>query len=137
LAAAEEAAEKARQAREAQRDRNARSSYEDERVLQAKCKHLKGGKHRSRLQVTDYAVYHFTHVNMERVIRCFLCKMKWKTQDTREFLVRNGKKIVNHTKLGWEDALHMLEQTSNTPSSCEIAYSLHEPEPVLTENEKS
>ena len=131
LAKAEEDAEKARQAREVQRDRNAKSSFEDERVIQTKCKHLKGGKHRSRVQVTDYAVYHFTYANMERVIRCFLCKMKWKTQDTREFLIRNGKRVVNHTKLGWEDAAHMLEQTSNTPSSCEIAYKLPEQEPEV------
>lgn len=134
LAKAEEDAEKARQHRELQRDRNAKSSYEDARVLQAKCKHLKGGKHRSRVQVTDYAVYHFTYINMERVIRCFLCKAKWKTQDTREFLVRNGKKIANHTKIGWDEAVAMLGQSSNTPSSSEIAYKLPElPAEVETE----
>jgi hypothetical protein len=107
--------------RQKQRDRNAESSFIDKFTAQSKCKHLKGGKNRKKTQVLDYAVYHHTFINMERCIRCFICGMKWKAKDTKEFLVRHGKKIANHTGIGWQEALAMLEQSSNTPSRSEGA----------------
>lgn len=106
--------------RQKQRDINARSHFNDKLTEQARCRHLKGGKNRVRTQVKDYAVYMHTFINTERVIRCQLCGMKWKPQDTKEFLVRNGKNTPNHTKLGWEEALAMVNETSNTPSASEI-----------------
>lgn len=120
LVAEDEAKVAALKRREEQRDRNARSEYEDDLVDQAKCKHLKGGKNRIRLQAKDFAVYHHTYINRETVIRCFLCGMKWKPQDTKESLLRNGKKVANHTNIGWEEAIAMLAETSNQPSSSEV-----------------
>lgn len=120
LVAEEEAKVEAAKKREEQRDRNARSNFEDVLTKQAACRHLKGGKHRSRTQAKDYAVYIHTFINTERVIRCFLCGMKWKNQDTKEFLVRNGIKKANHTRIGWDGALDMLAETSNQPSASEV-----------------
>ena len=112
--------ENQRVAKQKQRDINAQSAYEDAQAKQMKCNHLKGGKNRIRTQAKDYAVYMHTYINAERVIRCFLCGMKWKIKDTKEFLFRNGKKIPNHTKIGWDEACEMLGQTSNQNSSSEI-----------------
>lgn len=112
--------------RNAQRKKNAESHFEDGANTQAKCRHLKGGKGPKRRGFgKDFAVYIHTYPNAEQVIRCFLCNMKWKRKDTREFLVRgdgNGKlvKIPNHTNLGWAEAVEMLADTTNTPSASEI-----------------
>jgi len=46
--------------------------------------------------------------------------MKWLPADTKEFLYRGGKKIPNHTGLGWEDAILMAAESSNMASSSEI-----------------
>lgn len=116
----EEARLAAEKKRQDKRDENALSHFNDKLSEQARCRHLKGGKNRVRTQVKDYAVYLHTFINTERVIRCQLCGMKWKPQDTKEFLVREGKKKVNHTRLGWEEALMMVNETSNTPSASEI-----------------
>lgn len=119
-AAKEQAEQNAKDARDKQRDINARSHYEDDKSNQAKCKHLKGGKLRRPTQAKDYAVYIHTYINSERVIKCMLCNMKWKIRDTKEFLFRYGKRIQNHTQIGWNEAMEMLGQTSNMPSSSEI-----------------
>jgi hypothetical protein len=130
-AAKEEAEEAAKQVRDKQRDQNARSHFEDHLAKQTNCKHLKGGKNRIRTQAKDYAVYLHTFINSERIITCFLCGMKWKPKDTREFLVRYGKQIANHTHLGWEDAVQMASETSNQSSSSEIPMNAT---PVITSN---
>jgi negative regulator of genetic competence, sporulation and motility len=103
-----------------QRDINAKSAYEDAQAKQAKCTHLKGGKNRIRTQAKDYNIYMHTFINAERVIVCCMCGMKWKMKDTKEFLFRFGKKVPNHTKIGWDEACEMLGQTSNQNSSSEI-----------------
>lgn len=108
------------EAKQKQRDINAKSTYEDAQFKQSKCTHLKGGKNRIRTQAKDFAVYMHTYINAERIIRCFLCNMKWKMKDTKEWLFREGKKIPNHTKIGWEEACEMLGQNSNQNSSSEI-----------------
>jgi hypothetical protein len=120
LAAKEQQEENARLAREAQRQKNAESHYNDAADNQSRCRHLKGGKLRRATQAKDFAVYLHTYINAERVIKCQLCGAKWKIRDTKEYLFRYGKKVPNHTGIGWQEALEMLAQTSNQPSSSEI-----------------
>jgi hypothetical protein len=74
----------------------------------------------------DFAVYLHTYIDKRSVIRCFICGMKWRVEDTAEILTRNGHKIVNHTKVGWREATQMLSRSTNTPSSSEI--------PLLVQN---
>ena len=119
-AQAEEDKQRQIEAKAKQRDINAQSAYEDSQAREAKCTHLKGGKNRIRTQAKDYNIYMHTYINAERVIRCCSCGAKWKMRDTKEFLFRNGKKVPNHTKIGWDEACEMLGQTSNQNSSSEI-----------------
>lgn len=111
---------KQKEARQKQHDRNAADSDSKYLLQQAKCKHLKGGKHPTKGAPPNYAVYQHTFINAETVIRCQVCGMRWRPLDTVEFLVRGGRKISNHTKAGWREACQMCEQSSNTPSSSEI-----------------
>jgi len=81
---------------------------------------LKGGKHGPKSGVIDYNVGLHTYINGENIIKCNSCMMKWKVNDTIEFLVRGGRKIANHTKIGWQQAQAMLNQSTNTPTSSEV-----------------
>lgn len=132
--AKEVAEEKAREVRDAQREKNSKNHVQSDLLRQARCTHLKGGRKGPRSQVRDFAVYMHTYINTEAVIRCFICKMSWKTKDTVEFLYRHGKKIANHTKIGWAEAVKMLEQSTNSPSSSEIPY--QNAQPVGTPSEE-
>ena len=96
---------------------------------QRRCNHLKGSndpKLRMKSGGDDYMVYLHTFIDGSQQIKCNKCSMKWRPNDTREFLVRNGKKIFNHTlgsngfPIGWEDALRMCALSSNKPSSSEV-----------------
>lgn len=120
LAKSEEAEEVRRQARDKQRHFNAQHHTDADLETQKNCKHLKGGKHGPRSQVRDFAVSMHTYINAEQIIRCHICNMKWKVRDTKETLYRHGKKVINHTNVGWEEACTMLTQTTNKPSSSEI-----------------
>jgi hypothetical protein len=120
LAMKEQQEEEARQARDAQRKKNSQDHTAKDLLRQARCTHLKGGRKGPRSQVRDYAVGIHTFIDQKSSIRCFLCKMEWKPKDTQEFLFRKGKKIANHTKIGWFEATKMLEQTTNTPTSSEV-----------------
>jgi hypothetical protein len=115
-----QAVETARKARNAQRELSARTHVEKQLLKQARCRHLKGGLNGPKSGTIDYAVYHHTFINGEQVIKCFLCGMKWKMQDTVDFLVRGGRKIANHTKMGWQQAYGMLAQSTNKPSRSEV-----------------
>jgi hypothetical protein len=119
-AEAEQNAETARKARNAQRELSARTHVEKQLVKQARCRHMKGGKKGPRSGVVDYAVYLHTYINGESIIKCFLCQMKWKAKDTVENLVRGGRQIANHTKIGWAQAVGFLSQSTNTASSSEV-----------------
>lgn len=112
--------QKAHLARNAQRELSARTHVEKTLVKQARCRHMKGGKKGPRSGVTDYAVYLHTFINGENIIKCFICGMKWKMRDTVEFLVRGGRQIANHTKIGWAQASGFLAQSTNTASSSEV-----------------
>ena len=103
--------------REKQRKINAEFQEKRKRDSQAICTHKKGGKNWKG--ALDYAVNHHTFVNGESYIRCLICGAKWKEQDTAEYLVRRGQKVPNHTKIGWIEAMRMLSDTTNTPTSSE------------------
>jgi hypothetical protein len=106
-------------ARSAQRERNARDQDSKLLVKQAKCKHLKGGKKGPKTQNKDYAVYQHRFINFLMYIRCAICGMKWFPEDTMEYLLRKGRKINNHTKIGWREAANMMEGSTNTMSASE------------------
>lgn len=116
----EQQEEDAKQQRDKKREQNAQSVFQDAQFHQSQCRHLKGGKFRRPTQAKDFAVYIHTYINAERVIKCQLCGAKWKIRDTKEFLFRYGQKIPNHTGIGWQEAMDMLAQTSNMPSSSEV-----------------
>ena len=111
-------------ARAIQRDRNAKD--QDSKILlkQARCKHLKGGKKGPKTQNKDYAVYQHRFIAFTTYIRCRICGMKWFPKDTVEHLVREDKqgrerKISNHTKIGWREAVNMTDASTDTQSASE------------------
>jgi len=87
---------------------------------QKACKHLKGGAFRMKTAAKDYAVYLHRFIDNTQYVKCFLCKMKWYLTDTQERIVRGGKVLVNHTGIGWREALQMMDDSTNKPSSSEI-----------------
>lgn len=105
-------------ARDEQRRTNAAYAQKQKEQIQAMCTHKKGGKLQSPR--TDFALYHHTFTDQTTYIRCQICGMKWRKVDTEEFLIRKGQKVPNHTGIGWKEALRMLGQTTNTPSSSEV-----------------
>ena len=111
--------QRANKARDEQRRINAEYAVAEKNKSQAMCTHLKGAKG-LKGRITDYAVYAHTFTDNVAYIRCQVCGAKWRNQDTVEYLVRKGQKIPNHTKIGWAEALKMLAETSNTPSSSEV-----------------
>lgn len=120
-AAKEEAEVLRKETRNKQRDINASQHGQKRLIKQMNCGHKKGGKN-AKAGLVDFNVYIHTYINKEQVIRCCSCGMKWKAEDTVEFLVRNGRQIKNHTGKGWKEAVAMLSQTSNKPSTSEIPY---------------
>ena len=103
-----------------QRAVNAKNRNEKLFLKQSRCRHLKGGKVKSKTGVKDYALFHHTYIDRTQMIGCFICKMRWRPQDTAEILFRNGRRIRNHTKIGWLGALSLFEESSNSPTSSEI-----------------
>ena len=124
----EEAAKKevveseARIARQKQRAINTKNRNNKLFAKQARCTHLKGGKVKSKTGIKDYALFHHTYIDKQQIIGCFVCKMRWKPGDTTEYLIRNGRKKANHTRIGWFEALELFGQSSNTPSMSEIPH---------------
>ena len=121
-AAKEVEASEARIARQKQRAVNTKNRNNKLFLKQSRCTHLKGGKVKSKTGIKDFALFHHTYIDHEQTIGCFICKMRWKRQDTKEYLVRNGRKKRNHTSIGWVEALEMFAQSSNTPSMSEIPH---------------
>jgi hypothetical protein len=100
-------------------------------VAQTKCSHLKGNwKSAPRLiadQKIDFNVSYHNFIDGHAQIRCMSCGMRWKSSDTPEFLVRDGKKVPNHTRIGWNEggptgrgAIGLVQQSTNKMSSSEI-----------------
>jgi hypothetical protein len=118
-----------------QRLKNAAGRFKKLLIKQARCTHLKGGKHRRNTQAKDYAVYYHTYINSVPAIRCFVCRMTWYLKDTKEFLFRNDKKVPNHTKLGWNEAREMLGTSTNTPSCSEIPFGTRQGAGMTTQDD--
>lgn len=116
----------ARIARQKQRAINTKNRNNKLFAKQSRCTHLKGGKVKSKTGIKDYALFYHTYINADQTIGCFICKMRWKRQDTVEYLVRNGRKKRNHTRIGWLEALELFAQSSNTPSQSEIPHTRNE-----------
>ena len=110
--------------RKAKRDRykeNGRESDKAHLLFQAKCRHLKGGKTRKANAVEDYAIGVHTYPDGTSIIRCLVCRMKWRPGDTKEAVIRDGFIYKNHTKKGWNEAMEMALKSSNTFSNSEIS----------------
>lgn len=129
--ALEERKEKARTlaVRNEQRRKNAEYNVAEKNKIQSICTHKKGGKGLKSPKV-DYAVYFHTFTDATSYIRCQICGMKWRNQDTIEFLVRRGEKVLNHTGIGWKQAYGMVQESTNTASSSEIQISA---KPILSD----
>jgi hypothetical protein len=123
LAKQEELEEERKRNRAAQYEKNRANETTIDLQKQATCKHLKGGRNRRRNAIKDFNVYLFSYIDGEVVIKCHDCKMKWRPTDTTERVVRNGKVYKNHTGIGWREALNMVSESTNTPSSSEIPQS--------------
>lgn len=119
IAEKEAALEIALQAKDANRRRDSENYTIAKIETQKHCKHLKGGKGRTRGQQRDPAVYGHTFTDGTVVIKCQLCQARWFPGDTDEYLTRNGNKIPNWTGIGWRQAQEMAEDSSNKPSSSE------------------
>jgi len=119
IAEKEAALEVALKARDEQRRRDSENYTVAKIEAQKACKHLKGGKGRTRGQQKDPAVYLHTFTKGDRVIKCQLCSARWLPGDTDEYLTRNGSKIPNWTNIGWARAVEMVEDSSNKPSASE------------------
>lgn len=119
LAEKEAALEVAYQAKEKQRKKESETYTVTKIENQRACKHLKGGKGRTRAQQRDPAVYLHTYPDGSRVIKCNLCSARWMPKDTRDYLSRNGNAIPNWTRIGWAEAFEMCEDSSNKASSSE------------------
>ena len=112
-----------KQVREKQREKSAGHENVALLMAQARCRHLKGGKHRDNFNDPriDYIVYTHTYIDGETVIKCRTCNMRWKKEDTKEYLVRNGHKIKNHTGIGWREAYMMTVQSTDKLSKGEVS----------------
>jgi hypothetical protein len=119
IAEKEAALEVTLQARDAQRRRDSENYTISKIEAQKACRHLKGGKGRSRGQQKDPSVYLHTFTNSDRVIKCQLCSARWLPGDTTEYLTRNGSKIPNWTHIGWPEAFEMCADSSNKASASE------------------
>jgi hypothetical protein len=119
IAEKEAALEVALQAKDAQRKKESENFTIAKIETQKACKHLKGGKGRTRGQQRDPAVYAHTFTDGTLVIKCQLCQARWLQGDTDEYLTRNGSKIPNWTGIGWRRAQELAEDSSNKSSSSE------------------
>lgn len=120
LAKAEEEEEHRKQVRKERYALNRQGEDTGVKERQATCKHLKGGKFRMKTASKDYAVNLHRFIDNTQYVRCILCKMKWYPTDTAQRIVRGGKVLVNHTNKGWAEALMMVGDSTNTPTSSEI-----------------
>lgn len=111
------------QAREDQSRLNSQYNEAEQKTRESMCTHKKGGRKGPKSAKLDYAVYFHTFVDASSYIRCLICGAKWKPRDTKEFLVRKGKQVENHTGIGWKEAHEMLANSTNTPSASEVLLS--------------
>ena len=118
-----QSAENAKIQRDKKRAENNKDADTKILLRQARCRHLKGATSTAKNPTIDYAVAQHTFINADTYIRCQICGMRWRPDDTAEYLFRNGKKISNHTKIGWREAYNMTQQSTNTQTMSEIPFS--------------
>lgn len=70
---------------------------------QKRCRHLKGGGYGLSTIGRDYNISYHRFINNRARIRCLTCGKVWWENEP-----------------GWKEALEMMNQSSNTPSSSEI-----------------
>lgn len=117
--------------REAQRRKNAQGQEYERISKQAKCRHRKGGTGVKDTKV-DYAVGTHTYPDNTCIISCLLCKAKWRNGDTKEYFLRKGRKIANHTHVGWQEAVDMYNNSSNSATRSEIDPNILRPNAATT-----
>lgn len=105
--------------RDEKRAQNAKGQEYERISKQARCKHRKGGTQvkDSRL---DYNVGTHVYPDGTTIITCLTCHAKWRKGDTKEYFLRKGRKISNHTHIGWAEAVGMYQQSTNTITKSEI-----------------
>jgi hypothetical protein len=113
----DKALDEARERKEKARQASAEQTMINKKLSQVRCKHRKPPRPGA---APDYAVYLHTFIDGTQRIKCQKCSMYWVPQDTATHLFRDGKQVPNHTKVGWNEALAMLDQTTNKPSSSEV-----------------
>lgn len=96
---------------------------------QRNCDHAKGGKHKNFTFGKDYNLMDHTFIDNKRVIKCLSCGMKWRPGDTKSTIQRNGLLYKNHTGIGWDEALVMLQSSSNSSTSSERPDTTKTPDP--------
>ena len=96
----------------------------EERNKQRLCTHQKNQPskhhHTPRALKTDYAVSYHIYPDGDTKIRCLICGAVWRKGDTAEMFntgQHKGKK--NWTKIGWNEALKMVAESTNTPTRSE------------------
>lgn len=87
-------------------------------LKQSKCDHRKGTSHKPKAKHIDYDMSRHTFHNNVTRVKCNKCQMKWFKGDTEKELIRDRKKIPNHTGISYEQAFEMAdsENTTNFPS---------------------
>jgi hypothetical protein len=117
--------------RDAQRVKNAQGQEYERISKQAKCRHRKGGTGVKDTKI-DFCVGTHTYPDNTCIITCLLCKAKWRNGDTREYFLRKGRKIANHTHVGWQEAVDMYNNSSNSASKSEIDPNILRPNAATT-----
>jgi len=105
--------------RDQRRAENAKGEEYKRIATQAKCTHRKGGTAVKDSKL-DYNVGTHTFPDGTCVISCLTCRAKWRKDDTAEYFLRKGRKVANHTHIGWREAVNMYRQSTNTITKSEI-----------------
>jgi hypothetical protein len=119
---AKAAAEKASHAQKlAVRQKNEKAIIAKDNRKYANCDHLQGNHKRGEAPMRRIsALYEHLFNNGVNRYRCLKCGFRWFQQDTQEYIIRNGKKEENPTKMSYADATrHTIENSgfgSNKPS---------------------
>lgn len=125
--AAKEKKERAviKQARDESDQKLSAYNEKEKRNIQRMCTHQKNQPskhhHTPRALKTDYAVSYHVYPDGISKVRCLICGAQWFKGDTAEMFnggPYKGKK--NWTKIGWNEALKMVAESTNTPTKSEL-----------------
>lgn len=98
-------------------------NFKARQLRQAKCAHLKGGKIKRPGQSKDFSLYYHRFIDGSERVQCFICSANWMPGDTKKWIYRNNEWQPNPSSKSWDDALAMLAESTNKPSSSEIVFS--------------